>query len=225
MYVTQNALQRRYPTSGKSLGCSDVELNELDPSVLDHRINTYRGAKGRSSKIIFGTAAGITNLKGQKYVIKALAELKKQGITNIEYHLAGSYKNTFTSLIHSLNLQDQVKLYGPVSHSKIFDWYDHLDVYIQPSFTESLGRSVVEAMSRAIPAACACVGGMREYASEDLFFEPGNVESICRVIKKLLDPEIRKREAVRSFKIAHQFEKSKLDPIRDKFYMDFINGR
>ena len=226
-YVSQRVLQERYPTSGKSLACSDVELPELDPEVLRTRINTYggRGTQNSNRKIVFGTAAGVSKLKGQEYVVRAIAELRKQGITNIEYHLAGpDTRNYLHNLINSLNLQDCVKLYGAIPHDKIFDWYDHLDVYIQPSFTEAICRSVIEAMSRALPVTCSSAGGNPEIAGRDMLFTPGNVTQICEVMKKMLDPEIRKRESERSFTKAKEFEKSRLDPIRDKFYMDFING-
>lgn len=46
VYVTQKALQERYPTSGKSLACSDVDISDLDEAVLSKRtlrINTYKG--------------------------------------------------------------------------------------------------------------------------------------------------------------------------------------
>ena len=149
-------------------------------------------------------------------------ELKKQGITGIEYHLAGSGKpEKFIALAKSLHVEDQVKIYGSLPHEKIFSWLDHIDVYIQPSFTESLGRSVVEAMSIAVPAACARVGGMLEYASKDIMFTPGNVREICEVMKKLLSPEVREREAKKSFAVAHEFDKKKLDAERDKFYSEF----
>ena len=117
-----------------------------------------------------------------------------------------------------------MKLFGPIPHGKIFDWYDTLDVYIHPSFTEGLGRSIIEAMSRALPVTCSDAGGIPELASGDMLFKAGNVGQICEAIKRMLDPEIRKREALRSFTKAKEFEKSRLDPIRDKFYMDFING-
>ena len=219
-YVTQRALQERYPTNGKSLGCSDVELQELDPSILEKRIAHKEG-----HKIIFGTAGGVYPLKGQEYVVRALAELRKQGITNIEYHLAGSVEDSkFEALIKSLDLQEQVKLFGTIPHGKIFDWYDHLDAYIQPSFSEGLCRSLVEAMSRALPVTSSNAGGNPELVGQDMLFEAGNVGQICDAMKKMLDPELRKKEAMRSFAKAEEFLKSRLDPIRDKFYMDFING-
>ncbi len=38
LYVTEHALQERYPCQGRSIGCSDVEVPELDDSVLEGRI-------------------------------------------------------------------------------------------------------------------------------------------------------------------------------------------
>lgn len=221
VYVSQHVLQERYPSSGKTLGCSDVELPDLDASLRSKR-------KRDGEPIIFGSAGGVGRLKGQEYVIRALSELKAQGITNIEYHIAGDispqYNNHITRLISDLNVEDSVKLCGAIPHDKIFDFYDTLDVYIQPSFTEALGRSVIEAMGRAIPAACAYVGGMKEYANPDLFFQPGNVESICSVMKKLLDPKTRASASDYSFTKAEEFTQSRLNPIRDKFYMEFMRS-
>lgn len=130
----------------------------------------------------------------------------------------------FTTLTQELNVEDNIKLFKMIPHDKIFDWYDHLDAYIQPSLTEGQGRSVIEAMSRALPTACSRVGGMVEFASEGLMFEAGNTAQICESMKKLLDPGTQLREAEYSFMKAKEFTKSRLDPIRRKFYMDFING-
>lgn len=224
IYVSQRVLQERYPSHGKTLACSDVELPELDPQNLQNYL--LKVEHSNSTKIIFGTAAGISKLKGQEYVVRALAELRKQGITNIEYHLAGNNsKNYLGSLIHSLGLEDCVKFYGPIPHNKIFDWYAHLDVYIQSSFTEAICRSVLEAMSMALPVICSNAGGNPELADKDMLFTAGNVSEICEAMKKMLDTEVRKREAAYSFTKAKEFEKSKLDPIRDKFYIDFMNSK
>ncbi|MBR0150557.1 MAG: glycosyltransferase family 4 protein [Synergistaceae bacterium] len=177
----------------------------------------------QDTKIIFGTAAFIRNkIKGQEYVIRALAILKAKGITNIEYRLAGSGSpEKLVRLAESLGVSGQLKVYGALPHEEVFSWYDDLDVYIQPSFHETLGRSVVEAMSRGLPAACSRIGGMVEYASKDIMFGAGNVNEISVVMEKLMNPEVREREAVKSFRIAHEFSKDILDRRRGEFYSEF----
>lgn len=86
LYVTKNALQERYPNAGIMVGISDVYLPEVDIKKIVEK----RSRKNKAEKVVFGTA-GSTSLprKGHKYVIKALGILKREGITNIEYHMAG----------------------------------------------------------------------------------------------------------------------------------------
>ena len=223
VYVTQRVLQERYPTNGKSIGCSDVELACLDDNALESRIERTRStAAGR--KVIFGTVGSLGSyIKGQEYVIRALEVLKSEGITDIEYHIVGSGKpDRLSKIARPLGVLEQVKFVGVLPHEEIFSWYDGLDVYIQPSLTESQCRSVIEAMSRACPAACSRIGGMQEYPDKDIMFTAKNVAEIAAVMKKLLDPEVRIEQARKSFAIAHDFERSKLDALRDEFYADFM---
>ena len=221
VYVTRREQQKRYPTNGKSLGCSDVELPELDGEILRSRVNRIHASHG--VKVIFGTVGYMgSSVKGQEYVIRAMARLKREGITGIEYRLAGAGSQDYLrGLAEKLGVSGQVVFDGVMPHEEIWGWYDSLDVYIQPSVTEALGRAVIEAMSRALPAACSRVGGMQEYADREIMFEAKNVGDIASVMRKLLAPEVRAREAERSFKIAHDFEKGKLDAVRDNFYSSF----
>lgn len=224
-YVTDHVLQERYPTRGKSVACSDVEIPALDDSVLASRLKRMRDTAG--GKIIFGTVGGVSKVKGQEYVIRALSALKSEGVTGIEYQLVGYYNrenNVMQRLAESLGVSEQVKFLGTVPHDEISAWYDSLDVYIQPSVTESQCRSVIEAMSRGCPAACSRVGGMQEYPDKDIMFTAKNVKEIAAVMKKLLDPEERIRQARKSFDIAKNFERPKLDAVRDKFYAEFMGA-
>ena len=221
-YVTDHVLQERYPTRGKSVACSDVEIPALDDSVLASRLKRMRDTAG--GKIIFGTVGGVSKVKGQEYVIRALSALRSEGVTGIEYQLVGAGGDWLMRLAESLGVSGQVKFLGTVPHDEISAWYDSLDVYIQPSVTESQCRSVIEAMSRGCPAACSRVGGMQEYPDKDIMFTAKNVKEIAAVMKKLLDPEERIRQARKSFDIAKNFERPKLDAVRDKFYAEFMGA-
>lgn len=220
VYVTQRMLQERYPTRGKSIGCSDVELPELDSAVLEARLSRTREAMNRS--VIFGTAGEISGIKGQEYVISAMGMLKREGITGIEYRLAGAgSQEGLRNLADSLGVGRQVRFDGAVPHSEIFAWYDSLDVYIQPSMTEALCRAIIEAMSRALPVTCSDAGGNPELPDRNMIFHAGDVDGIAAVMREMMKPEVRMREAERSFRRAHDFEKSKLDAVRDDFYSSF----
>ena len=221
IYVTQREQQKRYPTNGKSLGCSDVELPELDGEILRSRMSRVHSSHG--GKVVFGTVGYMgSSVKGQEYVIRAMSRLKVSGVTNVEYHLAGAGSQEYLrGLAEKLGVSGQVVFDGVMPHEEIWRWYDSLDVYILPSMTEGLNRSAIEAMSRALPVTCSDAGGNPELASEDMIFHAGDVDGITAVIREMMKPEVRAREAERSFKIAHDFEKGKLDAVRDNFYSSF----
>ena len=110
---------------------------------------------------------------------------------------------------------------GSLPHEKVYGWYDGLDVYIQPSFQEGLCRSIIEAMSRALPVTCSDAGGNWELVDKNMIFRAGNVGQIADDMQKMLDPAVRERELTQSFRTAQDFSKEKLDAKRRKFYTDF----
>ena len=83
-------------------------------------------------KIILGTAAFLdVKWKGHIYVIKALAELKKQGIENIEYQMIGSGTGKkIVKLANKLGVSEQVVILGAKKHEEVFNWLDEIDIYI-----------------------------------------------------------------------------------------------
>lgn len=163
-YVTNEFLQKRYPTDGKLIGVSDVALDTIiDEDILNRRLEKIE-EKQVGAKIIIGTAGAVNvPFKGQRFVIKALAILKKQGITNFEYQLAGGGSNEkLKRLAEQLGVSDQVVFKGSIIHDDIFEWYDSLDLYVQPSLQEGLPRAMIEAMSRGLPCYGTNTGGIPE---------------------------------------------------------------
>lgn len=222
IYVTNEALQKRYPCKGKSIGCSDVQVITNDEDYLDRikRINS------KKSKIVFGTAAFLdVGWKGQKYVIEAISELKKKGITEIEYQMIGSGTgNDLKRIITKLGVDDQVKIIGALPHSEVYDWLKTIDVYIQPSFMEGLCRSIVEAMSKACPVICSDVGGNYELVDKNCMFTKGKVDEILTKIEMMLDTNVQRDKAKKNFDKAKEYNKNILDAKREQFYKEFLKG-
>jgi len=221
-YVTNKALQDRYPCSGETLGCSDVELESIDESILEQRLEKIDADK---NKLIIGTAAFLSvKWKGQESVIKALARLKEMGIDNFEYQLIGAGDSSYLqSVAQKYGVQEQVKILGVKPHKEVFNWLDSIDIYIQPSYQEGLCRALVEAMSRACPIICSDVGGNKELASPQYLFKKGNVGEIVNILLSIKEKERQKKEAIRAFQKAHEYSKETLDAKRERFYNAFIN--
>lgn len=223
VYVTNYSLQKNYPCYGKTLGCSDVELNPLNEKDLEQRINKIK--KDCDKKIILGTIGWVNlKLKGQHDVINVLHKLKQKGINSFEYHLVGLGDHSYLDkLIKKFGLEENVKILGPKPHNEIFDWLKGIDVYIQPSYQEGLCRAVVEAMSMACPIIVSNAGGNPELANEKYVFKKGNRKQLYNILKNITQEDLEK-EANRSFELAKEYEKELLDKKRNEFYNEFIKG-
>lgn len=225
IYVTNEFLQRRYPTNGRSTNCSNVSLKLNDSSILERRIDKINCIK-ENEKIIIGTAAAVdVKYKGQQYIIEALGVLKKRGITNIEYQLAGRGDQSFLiAKAKKFNVLDQVKFLGPLPHEKIFNWLDTIDLYAQPSRQEGLPRAVIEAMSRGLPVIGANTAGIPELLQEEFIFSNGrrNIKEICDIILNMTKDKMIEL-AHRNFEESKKYDMSIIEQRRKKFLNDFLH--
>ena len=222
-YVTSEALQTRYPcASGKMIGVSNVQLSALDDSILTKRLKKIQNGQS-SDTIVLGTAAFLdVKWKGQYLVIKALAELKRQGYTNFRYELLGmGTGQELIKLAESLGVKDEVKVIGAVPHSKVFEWLDSLDIYIQPSFQEGLCRAIIEAMSRGLPVVCSNTGGNYELIDNDYIFDCGDYNKMSSLLIDIQDH--LSEQSKKNFEESKKYEKSMLDSRRKAFFREFVN--
>lgn len=220
VYVTNEFLQRRYPTKGLNIGCSDVALPSLDEKVIDKRVQKILNMKTNDPIKIGTTAAVNVRYKGQEFVIEAISRLNKEGF-NFEYHLAGGGDNSYLkSVAKKFNVEDKIIFLGSLPHTKVFDYLDSMDIYIQPSKQEGLPRALVEAMSRGCPSLGSTTGGIPELLNKEFIFKNGSVDEICTILKQM-DSNILLDEANRSFSKAKEYDKTILDSRRASFYKNF----
>lgn len=218
VYVTKEFLEKRYPCDGKWIDCSDVELQSVDKTVLSRRLEKIQGM---GDQLTLGTLAQVdVRYKGQEYVIQAIAELKKRGRI-VKYRLAGSGSNQYLlDIAKKYGVDNQVEFCGVLSHDQVFDWLDDIDFYIQPSKQEGLPRSMVEAISRACPAAGSNVGGIGELIDTKYLFKKGNVKAIANILMSI-NKESMSEQAVENFQTAQNYKCNYLDKKRKEFYGRF----
>lgn len=223
IYVSEEFLQRRYPTKGKNIGCSDVVLKEFDENILEDRVKKIRN-KEKNENFKLCTLANVElKYKGQEYVIKALKKLKNKGII-VEYYLAGGGNpNRLNNMIKKYDLESQVHLLGGIPHDKIFELLDDIDLYIQPSLQEGLPRSVVEAMSRACPIIGSKTGGIPELISKKCIFKRKNIKAISIMISDLINSKDKLEQMARdNFNHSKDFKNEILIAKRNKFYNEIL---
>ncbi len=221
VYVTQRVLQKCYPNKHNNVGISDVEIPDLDDAVLSDRCSRLEKKEEYSLKI--GTIGNVdVKPKNHELVIRAMSIMKERGY-HVTYELVGYGNNArLKEIARKYNVEGEVRFIGGMAHEQIFPWIDTLDCYIQPSKQEGMPRALIEAASRACPVAGASVGGIPEVVDDQFCFKPDDEKAVAEILKKLMDKTIRKEQAVRSFEVSKQFQKSILDDKRKIFYRELL---
>lgn len=224
LYVTESFLQRRYPTRGKSIGCSDVILKETNDNTFEKRKKYILENQYDKKKIIATVAAIDVKYKGQKYVIKAIGKLKEQGLDNYKYWIiGGGNKSYLEKFVKRYKLENNIKFLGSLPHNEIFNKLEKVDIYIQPSKQEGLPRSLLEAMSMGCLSIGANTGGIPELLDKDYIVRRGNVNDIVEKIKAItIEQQIE--QAKINIEKSKKYEKLILEEKRNKFYDEFINS-
>lgn len=223
IYVTNHFLQNRYPTKGNTVACSNVEMITGDENVLKQR--EERIDRNSYERIKIGTLAALNvRYKGQEYVIKALAELKKEGILHFEYHLVGGGDCSFLqSIAEKTGVSDMVVIHGAIPHKEVSVFLDNIDIYIQPSKQEGLPRALIEAMSRG----CLCYGsrtaGIPELLQQEYIFPKGNSHAIAGLLSKVTKDDFV-QQGLRNFSEARLYSKDILDKRRNEFLDFFVKN-
>ena len=226
VYVTKSFLQRRYPCRNQQIALSDVSLESPNSNILDARLEKIRK---RKDKLVIGTIGAVdVPYKGQEYVIKGLAKLKKFLPYKIEYQLIGGGNiQKLKELAKSLEVESCLVYKGIVPHDDVFKWLDNdVDIYIQPSRVEGLCRALLEAMSRGLPCLASDCGGNPELVTKEFLFSKKNKKEIPQkifdLVIKIIDERNMIEQAERNYRISNeQYKKSLLDDLRSDFYMSF----
>ena len=216
LYVTEEFLQKRYPCKNKTVGVSDVVIDEISDEVRQKR--NEKIAQTDSCNITLMTSGAINVwYKGQHFVIRAIPLLNQMGV-RVKYYCVGQGDPSYLKKVaEKCGVEDQVVFTGAVSHDEVFRLLDQCDIYVQPSLQEGLPRALVEAMSRGCPAIGARTGGIPELLPDACIVKRKSVKNIAETIEKMLDNGL-KQYSERSFSRAADFQGEKLDVKRDAYF-------
>jgi glycosyltransferase involved in cell wall biosynthesis len=105
------------------------------------------------------------------------------------YESGNSYFSYLQKQLHYLNIASKVTFTGSVPNLQMLDYYQAADILINPSFSESFGRSLIEAMACEVPVVASRVGGMQntvENGKTGILVEPGDASALAEAILRLL---------------------------------------
>lgn len=124
------------------------------------------------------------------------------GNDGFHYDIVGSgFKEPELHFIHeSLNCDKRISIVGRKSRAEVVDYLDHADCFIMISRAEVFGLVYLEAMARG----CIVVAGRGEGMTgiiEDgvngFLCEPGNVEELTSVVRKIRNLSLSERVTIR----------------------------
>jgi len=222
LYVTHDFLQNRYPTQGKSIGCSDVKLEKA--LLID--INTPKNfVKNLESEIVIGIIGYLSNYKG---IDTAFASIKKLNnkYPNIKLKILGGGDVKFW-LDYSLEMglkQNQVSIESFADKRLVMKWLHNLDIYIQPSRTEGMPRALIEAMSVGCPCIASNVGGIPELVQEKFLHHPEDFNQLSILIESLInDKELYYLTSMYNIDVSKRYDFKRLEKNRVNFWSDYKN--
>ena len=209
-YVTEEFLQKRYPTKAKSISISDVYIPFINEKVLSNRVEKIKSQQ----KITIGTIAFLDiDYKGLDTAIQAISMVKE----DVEYQILGEGNpQRYQKMAKNIQIKFNKSL---PQGERVWEWLDSVDIYIQPSLTEALPRSLIEAMSRGCVCIASSVGDIPTLLDNKMLHSPRDIDKLSELMSIVVDDkELQIEQASLNFKKAQNYRCDILDKRREEFY-------
>jgi len=223
IYVTRDALQRRYPTDGVTTHASNVVLQETAPNVLEQKFRKNSERPEVTTLGIIGSPE--LKYKGVHFAARSLKELAAEG-HKLHLRLLGPGDDKSVSkFLDRLGISDIATYHGTLPPGEpVLQWIDGLDIYMQPSLQEGLPRATIEAMSRGAVAVGSNVAGIPELLDSAHVFDRKKPAQLTDILRNILG----KRDewdaiSKRNFETAQDYTIGAISQRRNAFYKDFTD--
>lgn len=189
-YVTQSTLQRRYPPAPDAFSThfSSVELpNEAfvvqpRPPLQDQR----------PCRIIF-IGSMMHRYKAPDVLLEACTLCLQKGFDlSLTIIGDGKYRPMFEAQAKRLGVHENVQFIGQISTGNAVRMQlDQADLFVLPSKTEGLPRSMLEAMARGLPCIGSNIGGIPELLPPEAMVQPGDANALAQKISEFISNPAR----------------------------------
>lgn len=218
LYVTREALQRRYPPGPQAyaIGCSDVNV---PPSAMVPAPRVFGAAPEVPRLVSVGNLAQL--YKSPDVIIAALGQLRQEGLRlEMTFVGDGQYRAQLEQQAQQLGVGDSVHFAGQLpAGSAVIEQLDRADLFVLPSRQEGLPRAMVEAMARALPCVGSTVGGFPELLPAEDLVPPGDANALAAKLREVLtDPVRLAAMSARNLETARGYEREALQARRLTMY-------
>ena len=212
-YVTESALQRRYPCPSYTAAVSDVELS-------DGYWETPVPRKSWGERRLTFVGSLEQMYKAPDVLIDAMAIcLRRDPSLSLTLAGEGRHLPELQTRAASLGIQNRVRFLGKLSAGSVREELDRSSLFVLPSRTEGTPRAMLEAMSRGLPCIGTAVGGIPELLAEDDLVPVDDAVALARKILEVTGNADRmQRMSTHNRQKAFQYREDRLRPRRLAFY-------
>lgn len=186
-YVSKRFLQDKYPTKGYSIGIPDVFLEAPDEMILRKRLNRI-AAMDRRAPVLGLIGSLDVNYRGQKTALNTVKYLEKNKIYASIRFLGSGDSARWAEYAENLGIGDRVMFDGVLpAGEKVYEWMDHIDILIMPTKAETLGRAIIEAMSRGCPVIGSAETAIGEQIGSDCLAMSDDYIAFSDIVTRMMD--------------------------------------
>ncbi len=151
--------------------------------------------KPPNEPLVIGSVGSLLPIKNHALLIRSVADLLAVGV-DLQLRIAGDgpIRSQLTDLAESLGIADSVRFLGAIND--VPDFLRGLDIFAQPSDTEAMPISILEAMSSALPSVATDVGGVSEIfagGAAGKLIAPGDQKALTEVLLELAGDGLRRQ--------------------------------
>jgi glycogen synthase len=136
--------------------------NPISATILKAALQFERNGDSEQLVLYTGRLAPVKGIE----TLLAAAKLVHDRDPGIKFVLAGPWQMPQSPEAYGLELNQEsvngVQWVGPQDQTGLIDWYKRAGLFVMPSYYESFGISVVEAMAFGLPVVASDSGGLRE---------------------------------------------------------------
>jgi len=164
--------------------------NGLDTNIYKKVESRLKQQMGLGDTIVITFVGRLIYAKGVQDLISAFIQIKGL-IPNVKLFIVGDgpYRKDLERLASQSRCTDEVIFLGEKNRDDIISILSDTDIFVNPSYSEGLPTSVMEAASVGVPVIATEVGGTREivkHGTTGLLVEPYQPQQIVSAMLSLL---------------------------------------
>jgi glycosyltransferase involved in cell wall biosynthesis len=162
----------------------------------------------------------VGRLEGEKGHKDLLNALEKTDV-NVELTVIGDGSQFKALKEQAQKIKSKVNFLGAITdRDKLFKSISNADLFVIPSHTEGMPRSLLESMAIGIPCIGTNVGGIPEVLNADYLAPPKDPQALAELIKCVsLDTQLRKRMGTENLQIIKKrYSKESMDKQKSLFW-------